>query len=94
MRTSIVAKVLMAFIFASVIGGISAGPALGQNDYRRPGPPPRGYYDHRGGYDNRGRVYRPRGYYYPAPRYGPPIYTVPAPSPGISLFFPFPFDIR
>ena len=28
MRTSIVGKILMALIFASVIGGLSAGPAL------------------------------------------------------------------
>jgi hypothetical protein len=94
MRNSIVGKILMALIFASLIGGISVGPALGQ-DYRRQAPQQRGYYDHRGYYDNRGRpVYRPRGYYHPGPRYGPPIYTVPVPSPGISLFFPFPFDIR
>ena len=94
MRISIVGKIMMAIIFASMIGVMSAESALGQDHYRRQGPPQRGYYDHRGGYDHRGRVYRPRGYYYPAPRYGPPIYTVPAPSPGISLFFPFPFDIR
>ena len=92
----------MALIFASLIGGISAVSAFAQDHYRRPGPPPRGYYDDRGRYDNRGwydhrgrRVYRPRGYYHPGPRYGPPpIYTVPVPSPGISLFLPFPFDIR
>ena len=32
MRTSFVGKILMAIIFASVIGGLSAGPALGDND--------------------------------------------------------------
>jgi hypothetical protein len=102
MRTSIVGRILTAFIFASVIGGLSAGSALGQDRYMRPGPPPHGYYDGRGRYDNRGyydnhgrRVYRPRGYYHPGPAYGPPpVYAVPAPPPGISIFLPFPFDIR
>jgi len=95
MRTSIVGKIMMALIFASLIGGIYAGPALGQDTYRRQGPQPRGYYDQRGYYDHRGRpVYRPRGYYHPGPRYGPPVFPVPVPSPGISIFLPFPFDIR
>ena len=102
MRTSIVGKILMALIFASVIGGISAGPALGKNDNRGQGPQQRGYYDDRGRYDNRGwydnrgrRVYRPHGYYRPAPGYGPPpAFVVPVPSPGIRIFLPFPFDIR
>ncbi len=56
MRTSIFGKILMAFIFASVIGGISAGPALGDNEHRgqtapggySPGNTPGGY-DPRGG---------------------------------------------
>jgi hypothetical protein len=97
MRNSIVGKILMALIFASLIGGMSAGPALARNGDRGYGPAPqqRGYYDHRGYYDNRGRpVYRPRGYYHPGPRYGPPVFPVPVPSPGISIFLPFPFDIR
>jgi len=99
----------MALVFASVIGGISAGPALGQANYRRQGPQQHGYYDNRGYYDDRGRhdnrgwyydnrgrrVYRPRGYYHPGPAYGPPpVFAVPIPPPGISLFFPFPFDNR
>jgi len=96
MRISIVGKIMMALIFASVIGGISAGPALGKNDNRGQGPQQRGYYDDRGRYDNRGRrVYRPHGYYRPAPGYGPPpAFVVPVPSPGIRIFLPFPFDIR
>jgi hypothetical protein len=103
MRTSIVVKILVVFVFASVIGGISAGPALGKNDNRGQRPQPRGYYDDRGRHDNRGwyydnrgrRVYRPRGYYHPGPAYGPPpVFHVPIPPPGISLFFPFPFDNR
>jgi hypothetical protein len=102
MRTSTVGKILMAFIFASVIGGISAVSAFAQDPYRRSGPPPRGYYDDRARYDDRGwydhrgrRVYRPRGYYHPGPAYGPPpAFIVPVPPPGISIFLPFPFYIR
>ena len=37
MKTSIVGRILMAIIFASVIGGLSAGPALGENDKRGQG---------------------------------------------------------
>ena len=91
MRTSIVGKILMVLLFASVIGGLIAGPALGRNGDRGQGPQPRGYYDDRGRHDNRGwrgdrgrRVYRPYGYYNP----------VPVPSPGVRIFLPFPFDIR
>jgi hypothetical protein len=102
MRTSIVGRILMAIVFASLIGGISAGSALGQDRYRRQAPPPRGYYDnhgrydHRGWYDHRGRrVVRPRGYYRPGRVYGPPpAFVVPIPPPGVSIFLPFPFDIR
>ena len=96
MRTSIVGKIMMALIFVSLISGISALPALGQDNYRRQGPQPRGYYDNRGWQGNHGRrVYRPRGYYRPGPAYGPPpAFVVPVPPPGISIFLPFPFDIR
>ncbi len=34
MRISIVGKIMMALIFVSLIGGISAGPALGRNGDR------------------------------------------------------------
>jgi hypothetical protein len=102
MRTSIVGRLLTALIFASVISGLSPGSALGQDNYRRQAPQQHGYYDdrgrygHRGWYDHRGRrVYRPRGYYHPGPAYGPPpAFIVPVPPPGISIFLPFPFDIR
>jgi hypothetical protein len=95
MRITIIGKILMALIFISLIGGISAAPALGDNYYRKPAPQHRGYYDDRG-YDHRGRrVYRPRGYYHPGPAYGPPpVFAVPVPPPGISIFLPFPFDLR
>jgi hypothetical protein len=118
MRTKIVGKILMALIFASVIGGLSAGPALSDNDHRgqtapggyNPGNTPGGY-DPRGGgpkqegrhdnrrwqddrrwHDDRGRYqyyrYQPETIYAP-----PPVYYAPAPSPGISIFFP-PIHIR
>ena len=90
MRTSIVVKILMALILASVIGGVYGGSALGQDNDRRQGPQLHGYYDDRGR-----RVVRPQGYYHPGPAYGPPpVFTVPVPPPGISIFLPFPFDIR
>ena len=101
MRTSIVGKILMALIFASWISAITAVPALADDRYRRPAPQYRGYYDnrgydHRGYYDDRGgHAYRPRGYYHPGPAYGPPpVFAVPVPPPGISIFLPFPFYIR
>ncbi len=101
MRTSIVGKIMMALIFVSLIGGISAGPALGRNGDSVQRPQQRGWADDRDRHDDRDRrwdrgrrEYRPHGYYRPGPSYGPPIYAVPAPSPGIRIFLPFPFDIR
>jgi len=90
----------MALLFASVIGAISAGPALGKNDKRGQGPQQRGWYDDRGRHDNRRwhddrgrRVYRPYRYR-PAPVYAPPpVVYPPFQSPGISIFFP-PIVIR
>ena len=88
MRTSFVGKILMAIIFASVIGGLSAGPALGDNDHRR------GRHDNRRWQEHRGReVYRPYRYR-PEPIYAPPpVIYAPLPSPGINFFFP-PIHIR
>jgi hypothetical protein len=99
MKTSIVGRILMTIIFASVIGGISAGPALGKNDNRGYGPKQQGRHDNRRWQDDRhwdydrGReVYRYR--YGPAPIYAPPpVIYAPLPSPGISIFFP-PIHIR
>ena len=100
MRTSIVGRILLAFIFASVIGVISAGPALGKNDNRGQGPKQQGRHDNRRWQNDRGwhdnysrRVYRPYRYR-PAPVYAPPpVIYAPLPSPGISIFFP-PIVIR
>jgi hypothetical protein len=93
MRTSIVGKILMALIFASVIGGLSAGPALAKNDHGGKGPKHRGWHDNRRWQDNRREVYRPYRYQ-PEPIYAPPpVFYAPEPSPGISIFFP-PIHIR
>lgn len=94
MRTSIVGKILMALIFASVIGGLSAGPALGKNNNRGYGPKQKGWHDNRRWHHDRG--YRPYRYYRyaPEPIYAPPpVIYAPLPSPGISVFFP-PIHIR
>ena len=94
MKTSIVGKILMAIIFASVIGGISAGPALGKNDNRGRGPKQQGRHDNRRWNNDRDRrVYRSYRYA-PEPIYAPPpVIYAPEPSPGISIFFP-PIVIR
>lgn len=102
MKSSIVGRILMALIFASVIGGLSAGPALGRDDNRGRGPKQQGRHDNRRWQADRGwrdhRVYRPYVYrpyrYRPEPIYAPPpVFYAPEPSPGISFFFP-PIRIR
>jgi hypothetical protein len=93
MRTSTAGKILAALAFASMIGGLSMGTALGEDHGRRPGQhnrggherdrhDNRGWHDNDGWRDNRGwhpyqRVYAP-----------PPVVYAPSPSPGISIFFP------
>lgn len=84
-------KVLLAVALASAIGGLSTGPALGQDHGWRQGPPDRGQYQHDRRDDRRRRVYRRA---YPAPVYAAPVYApppvvyVPSPSVGVHLFFP------
>ena len=83
---SIVGKILLALAFASVMVGVSPGPALSQDYGRRDWQQQRSR-----------RAYRPYRYYAPPPViYAPPpvVYAPPPPSPGISLFFDFPFRIR
>lgn len=85
---SIVGKILLGLVLASMIVSINAVPAFSRdNDNRR--------YEQRGhGYDH-GRYgrgnYRPYGYnghrergYYPPP----PVFFAPPPPPGIGIFFP------
>ncbi len=103
---SIVGKIVLALIAASVMVGISMGPALSADNNRRSGPQER---DQRA-YQPYQRAHQParharqparRGYqpygYYPAPPVvyaPPPVVYAPPPSPGISLFFDLPIRIR
>lgn len=88
MKTSTGGKILVALAVASMIGGLSIGTALADNHDRRQEQQNRERYerdrhDNRGWRDNRGwHAYRP--VYAP-----PPVVYAPAPSPGISVFFPF-----
>ena len=90
--TSTVGKIVMALVFASMIGGISIAPAFGRDDERR-APAYGRENDRRERYkEPRRRAYPPPRRYYPAPVYAPPpVVYAPAPyqSPGITLFFPF-----
>jgi hypothetical protein len=100
MRTSLVGKILTALLFASVIGGLSAGPVLGDNGHKGQGPKQqvrhdnRDWYDNHYRYDNHGRrVYRSYRYQPQTIYAPPPVIYAPLPSPGISIFFP-PIHIR
>jgi hypothetical protein len=100
--SSKVGKIVMALVFASMIGGVFIAPAFGQYNERRGGYGTGGQYQHsqygnsqyehgryeHGRYQHGRRVYQHRTYY-SAPVYAPPLdYYVPTPSPGISLVFP------
>lgn len=96
--TSIIGTILMALVFASVIDGLSIGPAFGQDRaipardrYERRGHD-RGRWD-RDRWEHGRRYYRP--YAYGVPVYAPPPVYIPPPPPppGISIFFP-PIIIR
>jgi hypothetical protein len=80
-----VIKILTAFVFVSMIGGISIAPAFARDDNGHDG------YHRHGKYEHNRRVYQHRGGYYAEPVYAPPsVVYVPDPyqSPGISLVFP------
>lgn len=89
--SSTVSKIVMALVFASMIGGIYIAPAFGGDDYRGGGYDQRNRYEQRQyerGYSHGRRVYQHRTYY-SAPVYAPPLdFYVPTPSPGISIVFP------
>ena len=97
---SIVGKIVLALAFASVMVGVSPGPALSQDYGRRDWQQQRyrrAYQPSRRAYRPSRRAYRPYRYYAPPPViYAPPpvVYAPPPPSPGISLFFDLPFRIR
>lgn len=80
---SVVGKIVMALVCASMIGGTFIAPAFADDHGKR-----RGYQK------QSRRVYHPpprRHYYYSEPVYvPPPVYYHPAPyqSPGISIVFP------
>ena len=85
--TTSIGKILAAVALVSAIGGLSAGPALGEDRGWRQEQQDRGRYQRdRHDYRRSHRVYRP---VYAAPVYAPPpVVYVPAPSAGVHLFFP------
>jgi hypothetical protein len=100
-----ISKIVMALAFASVMGGMTISPALGQhNENRARAAQDRDRNANRNRNDHRDQgAYRP-GYQHPY-RYAQPVYAPPPAyyypeerpgisfqSPGISLFFPL--DLR
>jgi hypothetical protein len=88
MTTSTAGKILVALAFTSMIGGLSMGTAFGEDNGWRQAQQNRGRYerdrrDNRGWRDDRGGWHAYRPVYAP-----PPVVYAPAPSPGISIFFP------
>jgi len=88
-------KIIIGLVLASMVGGLSALPALGK-DFRRPTPPDRDRYERRD--RDRDTYYHRRVYrdHVPArPVYAPPtvVIELPPPPPGINIFFP-PIFIR
>jgi hypothetical protein len=85
-------KTLLAVALASTIGGLSVGPALGQErGWHQQEQQDRGRHQRDWRDDRRRRVYRPvyAPRVYAAPVYAPPpVVYVPAPSAGVHLFFP------
>jgi hypothetical protein len=79
-------KILAAVALVSAIGGLSVGPAFGQDRGWRQEQQDRGRHQ-RDRRDERGRRgYRP---VYEAPVYAPPpVVYAPTPSVGVHLFFP------
>ena len=94
---SIVGKIMMGLVLATMIGSIGVAPALGKDNNKSKGRHDNGRYEHRGpGYNHnryhyvQGRrvYYQPYGYrerVYYAP---PPVVYEPPPPPGISVFLP------
>jgi len=89
---SIVGKIVLALAFATVMVGVSMGPALSQDYGRRDRQQQR----YRREYRPYRRAPQPYRYYAPPPVIyaPPPVVYAPPPSPGISLFFDLPFRIR
>jgi hypothetical protein len=104
MKTSTVGKIVVALGFASMIGGISVGTALADDNDRRHPQQNRREQDRRE--ELRREEFRRRqevdrrdhggwrdnrgGWHAYQPAYvPPPVVFTPSPSPGISIFFPF-----
>jgi hypothetical protein len=94
MTTSTGGKLLVALAFASMIGGLSIGWGIGEDNgwrratqirgwHERDRPDIRGWRDNGGWRDNHGRWHPYRPVYAP-----PPVVYAPPPSRGISIFFP------
>jgi len=84
--SSTVGKIVMALVFASMIGGISIAPAFARDNGR--GHSQQGHGGHGG---DRGHYRGGYRYGYAEPVYAPPpvVYDpTPYQSPGISLVFP------
>jgi hypothetical protein len=104
-----ISKIVMAFAFASVMGGMAMTPALGndnRHDDHHPGHDRHDDHNWHGDHDRHDHhpdyrstpEYRPvyqHPYVYAQPVYAPPaVYYPPPPSPGVSLFFPLDIRIR
>jgi uncharacterized protein HemX len=91
-------KMLLAVALASALGGLSVGPALGDDRDRRQEQQNRAWHQEqqnrarqqeqeRARYERDRRDFHRRQTYRPV-YVPPPVVYAPAPSPGISLFFP------
>ena len=93
-------RVVIAFSLVSMMGGMCITPAHARDNDDRRGHADKGWHkgEWRGDRRDWGPAYRPvyrDPYYYSQPVYAPaPIYYPPAPSPGISFFFPLDVRIR
>ena len=86
---SIVGKIMMVLVLASMIGSIDVAPAFARDDHKRVERRDNGRYEHRGrGYDH-GRYEQGRPYGYGERVYVQPrVIYAPPPPPGIGIFFP------
>jgi hypothetical protein len=80
---SIVGKIIMALILASMIGSIGVATAFGKDDHKRMGKHDNGRYEHRGRGHDRDHYVHDRRVYVP-----PPVVYVEPPPPGVEIFFP------
>lgn len=82
-------KMLLAVALASTLGGLSVGPALADDRDRRQEQQNRAWQQEqaRARYERDRRDYHRRQTYRPV-YVPPPVVYAPAPSPGISIFFP------